>query len=233
MRKVILAVLALMMTVGAKALDYEPRQGATFMGFLGMNVSSIRNLPEFGSKVGGTAGMKMDYILPNAHGTYLSTGLDWTMKGGKLDLVAMDGFDEAPATLTESMHYMEIPVRVGFRYNILRNVGVYGEVGPYFAIGVGGKNRLDVDADGAGWRAIEDAGSWAVFKDNVNRFNVQRWDCGLGFRVGGEYNNHYNLMLGCDWGFTDMLRTNFRDAHVGDYDKLKNFQFTLAFGYRF
>ena len=102
----------------------------------------------------------------------------------------------------------------------------------------------DVDADGAVWDEIEEAGTWKAFKKSTALYheNFQRWDAGFGFRVGAEYNQHYNLMLGCDWGFTDMYRDEYRDAMYEGYRKglvaaplakAKNFNFTIAFGYRF
>ena len=39
--------------------------------------------------------------------------------------------------------YLTIPVRVGYRYDFNDKVGVFGEFGPYFAVGVGGKNKWE------------------------------------------------------------------------------------------
>ena len=221
------------------ALDNEPKEGVTAMGFLGLTTSHIRHTV-YDGKVGGTLGLRLDYVLPNAHGTYVTAGVDWTMKGGKFSFSEEDPLNLGTfkdATTKANLHYMEIPVRVGFRYNVNKQIGVYGELGPYFAIGVGGKRKLNVDADGPQWGAVEDAGTWKAFKKSQERVNFQRWDCGLGFRVGAEYNKHYNLMLGCDWGFTDMYRDEYRDAMAAALtpliNKAQNFQFSLAFGYRF
>ena len=49
-------------------------------------------------------------------------------------------------------------------HNFSKEIGVYGELGPYFAVGVGGKHKLHVDADGAFWDEIEEAGTWKAFK---------------------------------------------------------------------
>lgn len=231
----------------AMALENEPVQGFTGMAFLGMNASQIHNT-NYDGKVGGVMGFRLDYVLPKAHGTYVTAGVDWTMKGGKYDttreIISILGPEKAPATVKTSLHYMEIPIRVGFRYNFSKEIGVYGELGPYFAVGVGGKHKLHVDADGSDWNADEERGTWKAFKKSteIHHENFQRWDAGFGFRVGAEYNQHYNLMLGCDWGFTDMYRDEYRDAMYEGYRKglvaaplakAKNFNFTIAFGYRF
>lgn len=232
MKKYIMAAIALLMCGSAMAIDNEPKQGATFVGFMGMTVSNIRN-SDLDNKVGGTAGVKMDYVLPKAHGTYISTGVDWVMKGAKSAVYFGEpGLVDIDGTYKVNAHYMEIPVHAGFRYNLNKEIGFYGELGPYFAVGVGGKNKIKVDADGPQFRDMEL--DWKTFKKSTEDFNFQRWDCGMGFRVGAEYNQHYNLMLGCDWGFTDMFRDSYRDAHYQDHlSRIKNFDFVIAFGYRF
>lgn len=235
MRKFLMIALGVLFAGNAMALDNEPQQGFTGMAFLGMNATKIRNTG-YDGKVGGTMGFRLDYVLPKAHGTYVTAGVDWTMKGSKVKCIAGDLAASSDATLKNKLHYAEIPIRVGFRYNFSKEVGVYGELGPYFAVGLGGKHKLSVDADGSIWDAVEDAATWKAFKKSSVRENFQRWDAGFGFRVGAEYNQHYNLMLGCDWGITDMWRDEYRDAmfEAGlPLNKAKNFNFTLAFGYRF
>lgn len=240
MKKLVIAALAVLFAGNAMAFEGEPKEGFTSMGFLGVNATHIKNTP-YDGKAGGVMGFRVDYILPKAHGTYVTAGIDWAMKGGKFKTIEYDPTDNtgtiyADATQKAKLHYVEIPIRVGFRYNISKEIGVYGELGPYFAIGIGGKNKLKVDADGTQWNDVEDDGTWKAFKKSTVNANFQRWDAGFGFRVGAEYNQHYNLMLGCDWGITDMWRDDYRDAMWGagfPLAKAKNFNFTLAFGYRF
>ena len=255
MRKLFTVIIALVaFTQGTMALEYEPEPGFSAMGFIGMNATKINNLG-YDGKVGGVFGFRMDYVLPKAHGTYMTAGIDWTMKGAKLggiQTLLTDG-RTPDATDKYCLNYLEIPVRVGFRYNFSKELGVFGEFGPYFAMGITGKHKFDVDADGPAARAGElvfregTKQSYNAFKkktfasDGVTPAdpNFQRWDAGLGFRVGAEYNQHYSLMLGCDWGLTDMWLDDWRDAAYGKPgfnvadSKIKNFNFTIAFGYRF
>lgn len=237
MRKILMIAVGMLFAGNAMALENEPVQGFTGMAILGMNATQIHNT-NYDGKVGGVMGFRLDYVLPKAHGTYITAGVDWTMKGGKYDAIRDEFKESSEATVKTSLHYAEIPIRVGFRYNFSKEVGVYGELGPYFAVGLGGKHKLKVDADGAFWDEVEDAQTWKAFKKSEvpYRENFQRWDAGFGFRVGAEYNQHYNLLLGCDWGFTDMYRDKYRDAMYAagfPLAKAKNFNFTIAFGYRF
>ncbi len=233
MKKILMSALAVMFCANAMALDYEPREGVTTTAFLGLNVTNIRNT-NYDAKAGGVLGVKFDYVLPNAHGTYITAGLDWTIKGARLSNNTTVNGNNVEATDKMKLHYIEIPVRVGFRYNLDKQLGFYGEFGPYFAVGTVGKHKYSIDADGTQWADQEY--SYKVFKKSTSRENFQRWDAGLGFRIGAEYNQHYNLSLGCDWGLTDMWRDNYRDAIVdagGFVKKVKNLNFTIALGYRF
>ena len=236
MKKFFMIALGVLFAGNAMAIENEPKQGFTGMAFMGVNATHIKNT-EYDGKAGGVFGFRLDYVLPKAHGAYATAGVDWTMKGGRYDIdVPTLGTEDVDATVKAGLHYFEVPIRVGFRYNISKEVGVYGELGPYFAVGLGGKHKLKVDADGSQWDKIEDDMTWKIFKKSSHRENFQRWDAGFGFRVGAEYNQHYNLMLGCDWGITDMWRDDYRDAMYearNPLDKAKNFNFTLAFGYRF
>lgn len=239
MKKIFYFILALMLGAGnARALEYEPASGMTYMGFFGMNVSKLQNHFSFdGAKVGATVGVKVDYVLPRAHGTYLTAGLDWTMKGGKTSFY-YDNSSLENGTLKYDLHYLEIPVRVGFRYNVMENLGFYGEVGPYFAIGVGGKHKCRIDADGTDARLIEEQETYPAFKNyDYPKEGFQRWDAGVSFRIGAEYEQHYNLMIGCDWGLADLYRGSYRDAAHDNgapaLPKVKNFNFSITVGYRF
>lgn len=238
MKKIFSLIVALVVATGAaNAFEYEPESGLSFMGLFGMNVSSLQN-HSYGAKAGARMGLRADYMLPKAHGAYLTSGIEWSMKGGKLSQTIVDGAQAYDATAKYALHYIEIPLRGGFRYNITEGIGVYAEFGPYIAIGVGGRHKVSIDADGGDIRALEDVYSFSAFKkyDDLTE-TFQRWDAGLGFRVGAEYNNRYNLMLGCDWGLTDMYRTSLRDRYkeiVGTrLAKVHNFSFTLTVGYRF
>lgn len=252
MKKIFYFIIAMAMCAGnAQAFEYEPEEGLTWMGLFGMNISALQNHP-YNSKAGAMMGIRADYMLPSAHGAYITGGLDWTMKGGKMSLLADLGNEQIQArdaTAKYNLHYLEIPIRVGFRYNVTEELGFYGEVGPYFAIGVGGRHKFRINEDGPEVRKMEDENTYKAFK-NISfdsnfpdKQTFQRWDAGIGFRIGAEYEGHYNLMFGCDWGLADMYRDSFRDAYKtytattfgtdSRLPKVHNFNFSITVGYRF
>ena len=242
MKKFFYLIIAMVMFAGnAQAFEYEPEEGLTWMGLFGMNISKLQN-HAYGAKAGAMMGARADYMLPHAHGAYITAGLDWTMKGGKTSLLAEVGNEQIElkdATAKYNLHYIEVTIRVGFRYNLSDEFGFYGEFGPFFSVGVGGRHKLSIDGDGAAVRETEDEFTFRAFKnvENLDKPTFQRWDAGLGFRIGAEYNQHYNLIIGCDWGLTDMYRNDFRDAYYVQektrLPKVHNFNFSITAGYRF
>lgn len=252
MKKFFVAIIALAMcasNANAFEFEYEPEPGFTYMGLFGVNVTKLQNT-DYKAKGGAMMGARVDYMLPKAHGTYVTAGLDWTMKGGKMtfenDLFYPAEGISFNGTHKYALHYFELPIRVGFRYNIIEELGIYGEVGPYFAIGVGGKHKCSI-GDGAEKNLEEDLDTYKAFKNktDLDHPTFQRWDSGIGFRIGAEYNQHYNLMIGCDWGLADIFRNNLRTAYYDfakgmglpeeecNLPKVHNFNFSITFGYRF
>ncbi len=267
MKKTLLAAISLCLATSAMAGGKGEIEGLSWQAFLGMNISKIRGNIDIGdnypagtnSKVGLDIGIKGEYYLPDAHGTYLSLGLEWTQKGGKQKVHIYDYFnstDENPGgdiydgsgTHKINEHYISIPIHVGYRHYLSDEWSIYGEAGPYLAVGVCGKNKFSSDqGDGTLVREVEHKYNYKTFnKDTYNEFasgGFQRFDCGIGFQVGAEYMDHYSLNLGFDWGLTDMLRSDYRDEYYDNSypkyerwtsaDKLKNFCFSLTLGYRF
>lgn len=253
MKKFLFSAIALLSVVSAQALDFESEPGFSGQMTFGMNVSQIRGMVfdyrslargwvDPRSKVGFSVGFNGRVMLPEAHGTYLLFGVEWSQKGGKYSRPVAWGNNGMTYSCTHklNMHYISIPVHVGYHYNFDRNWGIYGEFGPYFAVGVCGKNKIITDSDGREASAMEDALCYNVFKKTSSDKALggfQRFDCGLGMRFGGEYKGIYSINLGFDWGLTDLLRDEYRDDYFDENmtscGKLKNFNMSLTLGYRF
>ena len=233
MKKLLTLALAAIMCAGsAKALDYVPEPGFTFQGFFGMNISNFRYTDSAADcltdpKAGFNIGVRGEYMLPSCYGVFVNLGVGYTMKGAKLDdVVGLEGRD---VTVKYRPYYIEIPLHVGYRYNVLENLGVYADFGPYFAIGTNGKFRTKFDD-------FSDDVTESIFKKEDGMRSYKRFDCGLGFRVGAEYAKHYNFILGFDWGLTDMYTQDMKHYlhQEGATDAAcKNFCASLTFGYRF
>ncbi|MCD7721805.1 MAG: PorT family protein [Prevotellaceae bacterium] len=257
MKKALLAAIVLLLgAASARALDHEPEEGMSWQAVLGMNISkmrgSLQTKNDYGkigpfstdARLGAAIGIRGEYMLPGAHGTYVSYGVSWSQKGGKQKVVMPYDDPENPSfpgTYKITSHYFYIPIHIGFRYNFSDDWGVFGEVGPYFAVGAAGKTRFDADEEGSGPKNVEF--SYKTFdKDDTNFLSnggLQRFDTGVGFRIGVECMNHYSLNVDCDWGLTDLLRSDYRDRYADavefnpNADKLRNFCVSITLGYRF
>ena len=226
MKKIFTLIVAMVaMTTSAMALDNEPEEGPTFQGLFGLNLSNFRaGGTNADIKPGFNLGARGEYMLPGCHGVFVNAGVNYTMKGAKSEGLA--------ATMKARACYVEIPVHVGYRYNFSNDFGVYTDFGPYFALGINGKTILDYDDD-----LLDDVKTRFFRKDDGSFGDIQRFDFGLGFRVGAEYINHHSLTLGCDWGITDMYTKDYRKAwkEASGYavDPMKNFNLSITYGYRF
>ena len=153
------------------------------------------------------------------------------MKGAKMDVPATLP-DDYSCTVKFRPCYIEIPLHVGYRFNVLDNLGVFADFGPYFAIGVNGKEKFEFDGD-----AVEDRSTKFFRNSKMDLGEIQRYDFGLGFRVGAEYANHHSLNFSFDWGLTDMYRDSYRreffEKNGFELGKLKNFNAGITYGYRF
>ena len=231
-----LALAAIMCASSAKALEYIPESGFTVQGLFGMNISNFRH-PDAAfdgltdPKAGFNLGVRGEYMLPSCYGVFVNLGVNYTMKGAKMD-VAASLPDDYSCTVKFRPCYIEIPLHVGYRFNVLDNLGVFADFGPYFAIGVNGKEKFEFDVD-----AVEDYSKKFFRNSKMILGEIQRYDFGLGFRVGAEYANHHSLNFSFDWGLTDMYRDSYRREFFKEngfeLGKLKNFNAGITYGYRF
>lgn len=231
-----LALAAIMCASSAKALEYIPESGFTVQGLFGMNISNFRHPNSLvdgltDPKAGFNLGVRGEYMLPSCYGVFVNLGVNYTMKGAKMD-VAASLPDDYSCTVKFRPCYIEIPLHVGYRFNVLDNLGIFADFGPYFAIGVNGKEKFEFDAD-----AVEDYSTKFFRNSKMDLGEIQRYDFGLGFRVGAEYANHHSLNFSFDWGLTDMYRDSYRREFFKEngfeLGKLKNFNAGITYGYRF
>lgn len=147
---------------------------------------------------------------------YLSSGLFLTKKGGKEDLT--------PENLKINTYYLELPIHFGLKQKLSNSFTLYEEVGPYFSYGFFGKTKTDgykdtLNYDGESKKVQVDATSRNTFS------YLKRFDMGIGFKIGTEFKNRYNLSMGADWGLLNV--------HSSRNIKAKNFNFSINLGYRF
>lgn len=127
--------------------------------------------------------------IPLFKGGYLQPGVSYIVKGANLNYMPPhpDLFTSGPTKLT--MKYLELPVNLVYKIPVSFGKFVVG-AGPYAAYCVRADYKLR--AFGAGGQVA--TGSKRIdFDSSPNVFgtgmNMQRWDAGLNFVAGVEFNN--------------------------------------------
>ncbi len=97
----------------------------------GLNVNSLSVSDESGlkSRVGYHVGAVMDWNV--AKNLYVQPGLYFTTRGAKS---SDEGWEQKI-----NMNYLQIPISVAYRFPLSETVKLDINVGPYVALGVGGK----------------------------------------------------------------------------------------------
>ena len=173
----------------------------------GMNFSNQTKLDDTKALPGFTMGVGMDYGF--TENWSLQSGLMITSKGFKVK--------EMGEKLTVRPIYLDIPILVAYKFGISDNAKFVVNVGPYMAIGLGGKAKEH-------WDGGEDE---KVFDDKG--MDCKRFDLGIQYGIGLELGEHYLVNFTGQNGF--ITPYDFPDGYDGD--KPKNMSFAIGVGYRF
>ena len=200
MKKFLWSLLVLMI-FAPSALAAEKVQGEVFAG---MNVS---NMTRFDSKVGFQVGARMEIPMKMiVNGAYINGAFALTLKGAQSDL----GHER----FSSDAYYFEIPIHVGYKHYFNEKVGIFGEFGPYFAMGSFGRTGIKTDIGGMSYDTFSDIGP----------NGLKNFDMGLGFRVGAEIARKVPIALGYDFGIVNIARNDY---------SCKNSNFYITVGYKF
>lgn len=225
MKKILLslACIASVFTMSAqRASDYEtsffdnskPEKTVHLGVRAGLNVSSISKLEDaYGSKCGFHAGLSADFAIVESF--YINSGIFFTMKGTKGD-ISEDG---VKVEGTMNPMYIEIPVMASYRYNFNENLQWQLNFGPYFAYGVGGKNKIESSYNG---HKIDEYSWEEDFFGDADEGYANHFDMGLGIGTGVTWNKIF-FGINYQFGLTEVWKDS----------KAKNGNFQVAVGYNF
>lgn len=178
----VLFVLLITSVIGIHA-----QEGLKWGAMAGMNSSDF-STDGFSSKVGFHVGIKAEKELSQiAQGVYLDMAALLSLKGAQVN--------GDNASLKFNPYYLEIPIHMGYKYTVNDNIAVFGNFGPYFAVGLFGK----VKATGYLIDESNIHDSAKVFGDDA----MKRFDFGLGLKAGVEFCQKYQFSIGYDWGLID------------------------------
>lgn len=206
MKKMKTLVLAALLICGVGSTYAQNREKVRLGVEAGMTVNTIKNsYDDADRKMGFDAGLRVEVNFTD--NIYLGTGLQYMMKGVKSSGERWES--------KVNTGYLQIPIHVGYRYDFNETIGIFGEFGPFLAIGVNGQEKYEYG------RHSED---YDVFGDPDEGY-AKRFDMGLGLHVGCEIIQHWQVALGYDWGLIDMYK--------GPGDKVRNGSLRLGVAYMF
>ncbi len=177
LRSLLIIAFLAMGVVNVSAFKFEKenfRWGVT----ANVNMSKLTSYSNAKFRGGFSVGAAGEYTFWKD--MYGLAGLSYTLKGSKYD---------TPGELKETLGYFEIPINVGYRYGINDKIGVFGETGPYIALGIHGKAKA---------KGYEDT---KVFDDN---YGGKRFDMGWCFRAGVE-SFGVKFHIGYEFGFIKLF----------------------------
>jgi hypothetical protein len=125
--------------------------------------------------------------------------------------------------------YVEVPVNVIAKIPLPNKVKLFAGAGPYMAVGVGGKNKLEGKLLGASFSRndkIEYSNDGPSTGTNGSSYNgnLKRFDFGLNFLAGIEISH---LMLSANYGYG---LVNIKPGSGSNNSKYQNRVFALSIG---
>ena len=144
----------------------------------------------------------MDFSSYLIDGFYLEGSLLYNLKGGSY------------SGSHSNLGYLQLPINLGYRLTFSGDVSLIGSLGPYFALGVLGKDVEKV--------------SGAKVKTDVFGTRLQRFDFGLNYKLGVEVWNQWQFYLGLEHSLLNLAKKDLDGATHGKH-RLVNFYIGTAY----
>lgn len=227
-KKIILSLAALVISLGAMSQVRVGVKGGWNLSSLTVDndgsVDKDRSLS--GYHIGLIADMPLvPRILSFQPGVFYST------KGAKL--VSGDEGSQNYTKFTTRPQYIEVPLNFIGKIPVGANTKLFAGIGPYFAFGVAGKNKVYTTIGGVTTTTESDI-KWdddTPFNDgdpNKGLNKYKRFDWGGNLQVGAEFRN---VLISAQYGM-GFGKINSGSDNSSD-DKNKNRVFSISAGYLF
>lgn len=182
MKKVIIGLISLFWFYNLSA--QEPLR---FGAVAGININEMSGGNSGKDQIGFHLGAKAE--LPFSNNFFLDGELLFIQKGYK---TAKGEYmiDCEKHTMDSSLksYYLQLPIYVGYKINLNQDITIFGGLGGYLGMGLFGKEKSHYDGI---------SGSQKLYKDGNDN---QRFDCGIGVKVGVEIIKKVQISGGYEWG---------------------------------
>lgn len=199
-------LLGLVLLLGVKVSAQE--KPFTFGVKAGANMSTITGDTQ-NTKVrfGYNVGVTVDYAF--TENWFILSGLEYTTKG-------VNGKKVQGIKPSINAAYIQLPIHAGYKLNVSPSTKIVFHAGPYVALGVNGKIKIEED----------------IKQNNNSKINtfgnlMNRFDFGIGLGIGAEFGK-INAGIGYDFGLLNVAK-NIEDNDL----TLRNGNAYISVGYKF
>lgn len=186
-------------------------------------------------KTGFHVGVNADYLLTKS--LYLESGLSLTTKGAVHEDAELWIGSTNPATTywkrTTNLVYLQLPLKVGYKFGISPSVKVLLNAGGYFAYGIGGKETVKQNTVPSSVRGEEKFTGDSFGTETRRRavYDLKKEDYGLTFGTGAEY-KQFSLHVDFELGLANIGKPNSQNA-PGNKSEFRNRNLSVGVGYAF
>lgn len=231
--------------IGLSLVVVNAQQSSVFIGANGgVNFSKFNHTQDlqelytsgssvFGLNGGVTAGVIIDNFT-------LTTGLQYIQKGGAYNTDNFqDGQEVGFFSAKEKLHYLSVPLLVGYRHELINGVELSLALGPSFNVGLGG--NLDETTEFFGTEEVEEQNYTVRFGSGIND-DYRSIQVGFQLSPGVVFaiNDQSKLALNVTWdlGTGDTFNPRYKNAN-SFFDTYKGNQvlrstiFSVGYEYHF
>ena len=233
MKKALLMLLCGSAALMATAQESAPKSGVIIKAGLNsanISVTDDGRVEDAKSLKSFHVGFVGDLYLANV--LSFQPGLLLTGKGSKTEAGQQSDANYYKATTNPL--YLEIPANLVLKFPLAANAKIYVGGGPYLAIGIAGKNKVEGKVAGVEFESKEDI-EWSNddpttlnFEEGAGFGIMRRFDYGLNALAGVEFDK---LVLGAGYGLGLAKLQSGSDNSSNDNNKNRVWSFSL--GYRF
>lgn len=196
-------IIALLVALVIPCMAQDFRIGAT----AGINVNSPSG--SYTGQTGANIGVKAELGFPQATNGLFLDFIAMLSSHGWESTTYYNNDTQTGMQWKATPYYLNIPVHIGYKFHCNNIFKIFATVGPYFNFGLFGEETMTSTLLGKSTTCVV---SNNVFSDKVQ----ERFGWGLGIRLGTELYDHWQLLIGYDWGMKDVFNNiNMRNRTLG------------------
>lgn len=191
---------------------------------------STTSVDEYDITGGLATGVVVDFNF--SRNLFIRSGLDFMMKGGKLELETAREVGTVIETTSKysrvHLNYLQLPVMIGYRTPVSPGVNLYAAGGLYAAYGIYASGKYQYTSNILNQTEVNDK------YDNFKDLKLKKFDFGVVGSIGVEY-GPYSVNVGYEYGFINANKTDYltQPANFTNGDSWHNMNATCTLGYRF